>query len=211
MKFVKVKNTKLNIDYDYMLMIENESDLMEYHEKSTQPQLRSIWDNLIDVSKGKSHYNTSAGYCIAFNADGKKSVVQLSCEFFDRVINDQFERILKYGKIYINKKGGYMTPNDDLDVTSEIIIDENQIIFPNLTENDIEVKQWVDGKHWYPYVGGIWVSGYGDFYNKGVRNKFDTQEEAYKVAKTALYNMNKNAYNFKDDIEQEYINKLKNN
>lgn len=192
MKFAKVRDKKLNLDYGYMLIIESEDELMEYHHKATSPKLRSIWDNIIAASERRSHFNSSMAYAIAYAADGKKSLVQLTQEFLDRVINNQLVSIKRSGRIYVSQKGGYFGHHSDIEIEDEIILEDNQLIFPNLTEKDIEIKQWEGGKHWYAYVGGMWVS---DIYEK---TKFDTKEKAMDVAKWNLWQMNKKMYIVKE-------------
>jgi len=192
MKFQKIKDTKTNIEYDWMLVIETKEELMTYSEVSLPSKVRLVWDNLIDVQKGRAHINTPLAQYISISADGSKSLFENTVMLLDKVLNGKLEMIEKYGKIFQNKNGGYMSSHKDLEVIDEFERKDNGLIFPQYTEKDIKVKQWEGGTHWYAYVGDIWCKDY-----EGIK-KFDTKERALEVAESNLYHLNRKEFIIKN-------------
>ena len=198
MKFQKVVNhwKGLELTYDWLLVMESAEDIMNFHEKIDGIKIRKAWDNLDEFSKGRAHIDTTLGTLIHYSAKPGDSILTATIKVMDRIIMGKIETLHRYGKIYQNKVGGYFPHSDDIEVLEEMIVDsDSNIIFPSYTKDDIHIKQWADGTHWYAYVGDFWVH---DYYGK---KKFDRQKDAQEAAQWYLYKLNKKDFVFKGDEE----------
>ena len=199
MKFEKVKNTFYDLTYDWMLVIEDEQSLEDYFQKSMSGKLRGVWDNMIEVAEGRAHYNTRLGGLIAMHADGKKSMVELTANVLDKIYEAKRKALRNYGKIYINKVGGFFFHADFIQVLESIEIPGENIIFPAYTKADIKVQQWPNGTHYYAYVGDFEVVDMR--YKHEGQKKWDTRKEAEEAASYYLYKMREVQFQIKGDSE----------
>jgi len=192
-KFQKVQlNWKgIQIDYDWMLVLESLDELINYHQGTMKAQIRPAWNNLDEVHAGKSHISTNLGMMINFSAeamDGRKSLLELTAIVGGKIFEAKAHGIINTGKIYINKKGGCFPHSKDLTILDEMLIDK--LIFPQYTLEDIDIQKWQGGKHWYAYIGGNEVEVDGV-------NKWSTPELAKEKAKSALYRLQQEQYHIK--------------
>ena len=196
MKFQKVVNhwKNLELKYDWLLVMESVEDVMNYHEKIDPGKIRKAWDNLGEVRHGKAHFNSGLSMIIDISAKPGDSILTATARIMDKIISGKIRCIDQYGKIYQNKMGGYFPHTDEIEVLEEMIIDsDNNIIFPEYTEKDINIKQWDGGTHWYAYVGDFWVTSLDG------KNKFDTEERARSAAQYYLYRLNQEDFEFKGE------------
>ena len=193
MKFQKVKNNYFIIVYDdWLLVIDNIIDLFDYHKNFLESQIPNAWDNLYKVQQHKAHLNSNLSILINFEAEhynNKKSFIELTGVVSEKIFQTKKEAIDKYGKIYISKIGGFFPHSKDIEVLDEF--ESNSVIFPNYSEEDIRVKQWENGTHWYAYVGDFQV-----ITEKDVR-KWDSKLEALKEAKYYLYKIRNESFKIK--------------
>jgi len=186
-KFQKVQlNWKgIQIDYDWMLVIESIDELNLYHNNTMHAQISNAWENLFEAQMHKSHINTKLGFLIDIEAGingGRKSIIELTALVGEKIFDAKAGAILRDGKIYINKNGGFFSHNEDLTILDEILVDNDKIVFPQYTEKDIRVKQWENGTHYYAYVGDFQVEWDGE-------KKWDTEKEAKSAAECYLYRL----------------------
>lgn len=194
MKFQKVVNhwKDLELTYDWLLVMETPEDVVNFHEKIDGLKIRKAWDNLDEVSRGRAHINTTLGTLIKYTAKEGESIVEATARIMDKIVLGKISCVLRFGKIYQNKVGGYFPHSDDIEVLEEMIVDsDTNIIFPSYTKDDIHIKRWADGKHFYAYVGDFWVT------NLSGKNKFDTEREAQDAANYYLHRLNKEDFEFK--------------
>ena len=194
LKFQKLVDTRTNINYDWMLVLDTHESVMDYHEKSMKSEVSKAWDNLIKVSQGKAHISNSLSLIIHYKHKDNtkpKSIVEHTIDILNKLITDKLKLLDKYGIIYINKVGGYFPHHNDIIVKDECYIDEQNIIFPQYTEKDIRVKKWEGGKHYYSYVGSFQVIA------RDGTNKWNTEEKAYEQARYFLYRINNKQFEFK--------------
>ena len=78
--------------------------------------------------------------------------------------------IHEYGATYINRVGG---STFGLEYTQ--FYRSKKLVFPDFRREDIRVKQYTGGNHWYAYVGDMQV-------RDGDTLKWDSYEEAYNRA-----------------------------
>ena len=85
----------------------------------------------------------------------------------------QLRDLQERGAIYINRLGGYHG-----DSTQEKLpfVHRDKLVFPNFKENEIRIKQFPNGEHWYAYIDDVQV-------RDGDTLKWNTYEEAYTQAK----------------------------
>lgn len=204
-KFQKLEDTRTNLKYDWMICIDNVETLNWFHESWLKSELPSAWENIIKVSKGQAHINRGMSNLIwlklqnAVDNNKPLSLIDASCQFENRLYTDKLTAILKYGKIFINKNGGYFSDHKDLVITETLEKTIEEIIFPQYEEKDIRITKWEGGTHFYAHVGMFEV-----FEHDGT-NKWNTHEEAMKKAKSFLWNVNRKAFAIKDDkIIPEY-------
>ena len=191
MKFQKIKDNRTNIEYDWVLVLETEDDVINFHEKSFQPKIRPMWDNLISFLEGKSHLNSQLATCIWLDLNKEKSILECTLNLLDKVLNNKLKIIQDGNVIYQTKSGGYFSGHEYIVVLEEMFIDGDNILFPQYTEKDIKTKQWEGGKHWYAYVGDIWVNFDG-------KNKFDSEYAAKRAAKHEMRELNHKFFEFKN-------------
>jgi len=196
MKFQKVVNhwKNLELTYDWLLVMESSEDVMNFHEKIDGAKIRKAWDNLDEASKGRAHINTNLGTLINYSAKPGDSILTATVKVMDKIILGKISCIYRYGKIYQNKVGGYFPHSDDIEVLAEMIIDsDSNIVFPQYTKEDIHIKQWDGGKHWYAYVGDFLVS------DRHGKKKFDYEKDAKEAAAYYLYKLNTKDFEFKGE------------
>lgn len=208
MKFQKVKNTHYGIEYDWLLVIDNVQDLWSYHERWLISKVPEAWTNLVDVQLGKAHIATQIGMLINFSASQKPaSLIELTVDVSEKVIKTKMDTLEKYGKIYVNKLGGYFPHTEDIEVIDEFETEDTRVVFPNYTEKDIRIKQWPGGTHYYAYVGDFQVKFDKDKipysikrYDvvDGVVSKWNTEEDAKAAAKSFLWRLKDVQYKIKE-------------
>lgn len=185
LKFQKLRDTRVGINYDWLLVIENEDELWLYHDYHFKSMVESAWDNLTQYQKGVAHINTHLGSLIHFRTEfNGGSYVQKTAEIIDDIHYSRLNLIKKWGKIYINKNGGYFFPHKDLIVVDEFIITDKKSIrkfkYPEYSEKDIKLKQWKGGSHWYAKIGNY------DVVDSDGNQKWDTYQESKKCANEFL-------------------------
>ena len=95
-----------------------------------------------------------------------------------RVLSDQLRCLLNGKKLVINKNGGYFPISSDQKY--EIIEINND----NYSENDIKIKKWWGGLHYYAKVGNVDVVD--DFGNV----KWNSEKEAKEIALKFMQDLN---------------------
>ena len=194
-KFQKVRLSynKITIDYDWLLVIESVEDLIMYHDNTMLAQIQPAWDNLLKTHKGKAHIATVLGRLINIQAEiegGKKSLIELTSIVSGKVFAAKASALMNFKKIYINKTGGFFPHSEDVIVLDEMIIEDKRLIFPQYTENDIRIKKWDGGKHYYAFVGDFEVEMHGE-------RKWNTEQRAMDMAKAFLYRMKNKQFEIK--------------
>ena len=92
---------------------------------------------------------------------------------------NMLHKIQDNGKIWVNSKGGYNAVFDD-DMETQTVY-RTELVFPEYKREDIRIKQFPGGKHWYAYIGDLQVKG-----DSGQTVKWNTYEEAYKQAESVI-------------------------
>ena len=82
----------------------------------------------------------------------------------------ELKDIYRNGKTYINQVGG---STFYLEYTH--FCRRNELVFPNFTEDDIKIRQFDGGRHYYAYLGDMQL-------RDGENLKWNSYEQAYNVA-----------------------------
>lgn len=78
--------------------------------------------------------------------------------------------IREYGACFINPVGG-----STFGIEYKQFVRRKELVFPDFKREDIRIKQFKDGTHWYAYIGDMQV-------RDGDTLKWNTREEAYNRA-----------------------------
>lgn len=82
----------------------------------------------------------------------------------------QLDNIKKYGAVFINAAGGHTHGVETVQFCRR-----KQLIFPDFKKEEIRVKQFKGGQHWYVYIGDMQL-------RNGDQLKWNTQEAARAAA-----------------------------
>lgn len=173
MKFVRVKCTRLNLEYDWMADItsleglmkieelfasRNANNILEYVDsKDYANTLQNTFENCPrDYSKPLEHChpkNKIAGYLSALTRkldQTKLAPILFFASKMDEVVQQKAMDLAKSGRIFINQNGGYFCWTPDY----EILESKECSIFPQYEKKDIKVLKWPEGTHWYITCNG---------------------------------------------------------
>lgn len=189
-KFVKIENKKFNMDYDWMILLDSEESLDWYLETWLKNEASKCTKNVMDYMNMKAHIEHPFFQSMYYCATGNKSYFAELAGVVGKVESSIRDTFNQYGRVAINKLGGCLPMTEDFEVVKEVEKDIEKIVFPNYSEKDIRVKQWQDGTHWYAYVGDYEVIYKG-------KRKWDTKEEANRIAKHFLYKLNRQGFETK--------------
>jgi len=78
--------------------------------------------------------------------------------------------LVEHGQVYINSVGGYNWKREAKQIYSKEGFD-----FPVFSAEDIRIKKWPAGTHWYAYIGNVQLTN-------GEQVKWNTKEEAESFA-----------------------------
>lgn len=82
----------------------------------------------------------------------------------------EMEDIRKYGACFINPVGG-----STFGIEYSQFFRRKELVFPDFKREDIRIKQFTNGMHWYAYIGDMQV-------RDGDTLKWNSREEAYNRA-----------------------------
>lgn len=170
----------------WWLKIGNTEQLTEYHKKTDGSRYE---ETLKMYTSGKRPENMSLEERIkmAGNRDYQYmigAIMQarnLECSILDgfRAMNieigmAELNTIKEYGAVYINKAGGHT-----FQVHETQFCRRKELIFPDFKIEDIRVKRFQGGCHWYAYIGDMQVRNGGEL-------KWNTEAAARKAAESIV-------------------------
>ena len=199
MKFTRVKNTKLNMEYDWLADITSLEDLMKLEESFAGRNARDILDyvdskdyanKLQETFKNcPRDYSKPMDHCHPRN----KIAQYLDCQvpklnetklapilFFaikmDEIISHKSKELEKTGRILINQNGGYFSWTNDL-----VELESKECNrFPQYDKRDIKVSKWPSGTHWYITCNGTSVEIDGIIKYKSEKNAWEAADKWIK-------------------------------
>lgn len=164
----------------WWLKITSVEQLIKYHEQ-TDNRFAEAFANLInskEFTKGTEHAKDLAYAIGLFGSNRHLSPIDATVQFKQRIVQTQLDCLLEYGVLYINQRGGYHFGKPDKKDYSQFVW-RKELVFPSYNENDIRIKKFQGGEHWYAYVGDTQV-------RDGDTLKWDKYEDAYEKAKTIM-------------------------
>lgn len=87
----------------------------------------------------------------------------------------KFDLLAKGFNLYFNRVGGWHYGKNEFTQW----VDKDELVFPDFKKNEIKIKQFTDGKHFYAYIDNMQV-------RDGDTLKWNTYEEAYNKALQVL-------------------------
>lgn len=150
--FVKLKNKRCpNIKYPWMLECKNIKTLKEHNEKYFANEIeKGIKEHINQVGHPSSNWGS------ALEAKAKikgTNIIEAGCELENQINNGKINCIIKYGCIYLNENSSYTILSDDFEIIDRI--NSNEMLYPSYSKEDINIKQWKGGTHWYATIGSM--------------------------------------------------------
>ena len=169
MEYTFVLKDKGTINQGWWLKISSLSQLEDYIGKvGSSKVVRGIL-NAKEYYDGKAHADTLAQVIIQKAMLDHTSIVDAGFSIQASSIGSQIDA-LQSGPIYINAYGGWHSGGEYSDW-----LHSDQLVFPDFGKEQIRIKQFDGGKHYYAYIGDLQI-------RDGDKLKWDTYEEAYNQA-----------------------------
>lgn len=167
----------------WWLKIDNKKDLLTYHNEVDIPRMADGLDSYFHAKEffdDSTEHASTLGFVIGLNAmNAKTSGLESVMSLLDTKYNAQLECIENGQAVYVNNKGGWFTGNDNF--TSWC--DRSELVFPSFKKDQIRVKQFPGGEHFYAYIDDMQVRDNDVL-------KWNTYEEAYNNALRIIENTN---------------------
>lgn len=167
----------------WFLKIRTLEEYFRYREETDSEHYGKIIEDMISVTKGK-HEQNPATTCILMGLTNqeikgkknKKSALELVSDLSEDVASWQIDCLMKGYYLLFNRVGGCHFDNSEGDYQW---CRKKEIVFPDFKDSDISIKRFIDGEHYYAYIGNTQVRD-GDIL------KWTTYEDAYRQAKTYI-------------------------
>jgi hypothetical protein len=197
MNFIKVKDTRTGIEYDWMADIQSIPDLMELEEqflsrnawcvkdylmsKDYADQVNMVFEgnpvsrqNRVDHCHPQNKlYHFLSASVFQFPESKKFTPMVFFAEKLDEVVKGKVKDLAKHGRILINQNGGYFYWHDGLSVLDTCKNNK----FPQYALKDVKVSKWPEGTHWYITVNGCAVVVDGMEKWKSEKNAWDAAKK----------------------------------
>ena len=166
--FAKVENTRLKVSYGWMLVVDSEHALDAYDDRFNQ----LVDKGGRDVFSG-GHATTPFGCFVeTFYRESVLTRAELLAIFVRNVRVARREAFQKYGKLFINRSGGFFPYGKDVRILSTRVSNR----WPDdLCLANIRILSWPKGTHYYAKVGDRDVRFRG-------KSKWDSYDEAHAAA-----------------------------
>ena len=129
LKFQHIKDTSLDIDYGMMLVMEDKELIQDMCNR----QMKQLPVSLERIKNDRDTYydQVARGLGIrvrTFNSHLVPELADALCKaagtvFVVELMLNKLDTLEKYGKLYLNKRGGYMPHRDSLEILEEKIIE----------------------------------------------------------------------------------------
>lgn len=165
----------------WWLKITTIDELFNYSDK-TNARWGKAFDSLIHskefYSDGMEHASNLAFVIGMMGSRNKMNAIEATAELRSKIFDAQLDLIMEGHTLFINENGGYHYDYEgDKPYTQFIWRDE--LVFPNFSKNEIRIKKFTGGQHFYAYIGDMQV-------RDGDNLKWDTYEEALKQAEKVV-------------------------
>lgn len=137
-----------------------------------------IWSDLKSRDGQRDHFKNEKSYMFKLKIEKMEQdsigLVDF-CNMYDNyLLAPKIDMLSKYGKIYINKVGGFCTLGDEGEIKERVSL--KNLIFPKTKEKEYSITQFPNGEHYYINLNGqsIVIEGI---------EKWDSYEEAKNAIK----------------------------
>lgn len=175
-------------DGGWWLKITDVEQLTEYHKKTDSQRYEGA---LRMYKDGKRPENMSLEERIRASMEGNRDFMYMQAAIMQaqnvggtiidgfRCLNmeigmKELNNIKRDGAVYINRVGG---STFSVDYTQ--FCRRKELIFPDFKKEDIRVRRFDGGRHWYAYIGDMQV-------RNGTELKWNTQEAARRAAEAIV-------------------------
>ena len=165
-------------DNGWWLKISSIEELDDYYNKVDNMRASDCFEKLINSrefgakdGKLKPHADAQAMALGFYAINRKLNPIEATLMMQEDKYKVQSSCLDDGDSLYINSVGGWHSGSYECDMW----YDSEDIVFPDLQQDDIKVKQFPMGTHYYAYVGSLQV-------RDGNTLKWDTYEEAYNHA-----------------------------
>jgi hypothetical protein len=182
MKYKFVLKDKGTNNQGWWLQLSNVDELIAYLEEVAPTRYGNAFENYIygkefdETSKNHSPHSREVELTSAIGQYARMretTFIQALIMFRNEVALRQMHEIEEHGSIFINRAGGYHSASE-YDKCYDVVYRDN-LIFPQFHKNDIRVKKFPYGQHYYAYIDDLQVKD-------GDTMKWNTYEEAYAQA-----------------------------
>lgn len=159
----------------WWLKIRTMEELVQYYE-NIDAKWGKILYNIVESKEfgtGQKHIDENGLAVALFAANRGFSPIEGVMNFRLMVFKQQLECIEQFGEIYINRRGGYCFKSESRKY--EQFVHREKFIFPDFKKEDIRIKKFPMGQHYYVYIGDMEV-------REGDQVKWNTYDEAQRVA-----------------------------
>lgn len=167
-----------NIDKVWYLKITDIEKLDDYYNK-TDAKWGQILLKAVDILNGEnnvSYDDKIAKYAIMIAEKNRINIITAVEKVKLDILQKQLDLLLDGYTLLINRSGGYSIKKEYEDTNFAF---RKELVFPNFTEDDIRVKKFPQGAHYYAYIDDVEVHD-GDII------KWDTYQMAYNKAKELI-------------------------
>lgn len=189
MDWLFVLKDKGTSNQGWWLKISSLEELLEYIKITNPTKYGHVFENYLydkeygatTISHGPHLKEAPLTYAVVNYADRMKrehdgnglTILQAIEGFAGMVAQNQWREIQESGAIYINSVGGYhgAHPSDK----TYNFIRRKELVFPDFKRNEIRIKQFPGGEHFYAYIDDLQV-------RDGDTLKWDTYDAAYEMA-----------------------------
>ena len=176
----------------WWLKIDSVKQLEDYHKKTDEARYEATLDRILHgeapyellekTPDMKERIRLMEDPSFKFLQAAYLKAGQLNCSVLDGVRAFKIEAgmhelslIKQSGAVYFNPSGGCTG-----DISYTQFCRRTELIFPGFTEKDLRFVRYPNGgRHWYAFAGNMQI-------RDGMRNKWNTREEAERVAKKML-------------------------
>lgn len=177
----------------WWLRITSVEELIEYYKQIAPVRNGKAFENYFygkewngyhpgfENDRHAPHHETAAytDAVVRYAAKNDLNIFNALTEFTQMVALQQLEELKEHGTIYINRVGGYTWKTEKS--IEYALVRRDELVFPEFKKNEIRVKRFPYGNHFYAYIGDLQVKD-------GDQMKWNTYEEAYAQAKKLLCN-----------------------
>lgn len=170
MEYTFVLKDKGTANQGWWLKISKLSELEEYIGNVGSKIVARGLCNYLEYKSGREHLNELGAAIRMLALHNNTDVYKSAFDIQSSVIRSQVDALSNGEVIYINSAGGWHAGGEYSD-----FVHKETLIFPDFTKDNIRVKKFDGGRHYYAYVGNVQVRD-GDVL------KWNTFDEAYKQA-----------------------------